>query len=298
VSTPELRLLRYFVAVAEERNFTRAAERLHMAQPPLSVAIRQLEQQLGVQLLERSSRQVELTPAGVLLLERGTRLLAEVDATFAAVQELERAPAGRLHVGVAPNARLELTPAFVAACAEHAPGVMLYTREDTTGTLLHDVKAGRLDLALAFCPVHDEALAFERLRDEPAVAHICAAHPLAGRGTVSLADLREDVFIVAGGDDSAGWTAAVVEACREAGFEPRVMPDPNADLGMRAVRDGLGVVVYPRSSFPPRLEGSVLLDLDPPVTLPFELAWAPFRRSGAVDAVLGAATTLTSAPPG
>src|SRR4051812_36169080 len=113
--TPELRLLRYFVAVAEERNFTRAAERLHMAQPPLSVAIRQLEQQLGVQLLDRSSRQVELTPAGALLLERGTWLLAEADAAFAAVQELERAPEGRLHMGVAPNARLELAPALVAA---------------------------------------------------------------------------------------------------------------------------------------------------------------------------------------
>jgi DNA-binding transcriptional LysR family regulator len=290
--TPELRLLRYFVAVARERNFTRAAEQLHMAQPPLSVAIRQLEEQLGVQLLERSSRQVELTPAGSLLLERGTRLLAEADATFAAVRELERAPEGRLHVGVAPNARLDLTPALVAACAEHAPGVMLYTREDTTGALLRELRAGRLDLALAFCPVRDPALAFERLRDAEAVAHVCDAHPLSDRGTVALRELRDDTFLIAGGADSDGWTTAVIEACRAAGFEPAVAPDPHADLGMRAVREGIGVVLYPRSSFPARLEGSRLLTLDPPVTLPFELVWAPFRRSGAVDAVLEAARTL------
>jgi DNA-binding transcriptional LysR family regulator len=290
--TPELRLLRYFVAVAQERNFTRAAERLHMAQPPLSVAIRQLESQLGVQLLERSSRQVELTPAGALLLERGTRLLAEADATFAAVKELEQAPEGRLHVGVAPNARLELTPALVAACAEHAPGVMLYTREDATGALLRELRAGRLDLALAFCPVHDPTLAFERLLDAPAVVHVCASHPLAARGTVALADLREDTFLIAGGEDSSGWTTAVIDACRGAGFEPRVTPDPHADLGMRAVREGVGVVLYPRASFPPRLDGSLLLELDPPVTLPFDLVWAPFRRSGAVEAVLEAARRL------
>jgi DNA-binding transcriptional LysR family regulator len=294
--TADLRLVRYFVAVAQERNFTRAAERLHMAQPPLSVAIRQLEQQLGVQLLERTSRQVELTPAGLLLLERGTRLLAEADATFAAVQELERAPEGRVHVGVAPNARLDLTPALVAACAEHAPGVMLYTREDTTGALLRELRAGRLDLALAFCPIRDAGLAFERVRDAPAVAHVAASHPLADRGTIALSDLRDDTFIVAGSEDSAGWTAAVLEAGRAAGFEPKATPDPHADLGMRAVREGVGVVLYPRSSFPAELGGSVLLELDPPVTLPFDIVWAPFRRSGAVQAVLAAARHIGGEP--
>ena len=87
-----------------------------------------------------------------------------------------------------------------------------------------------------------------------------------------------------------------MEACRAAGFEPATTPDPNADLGMRAVRDGLGVVLYPRSSFPPRLEGSVLLALDPPVPMPFALAWVPSRRSGAVQAVLEAARHLADAP--
>src|SRR5689334_3502006 len=104
--TPELRLIRYFVAVAEEGNVTRAAARLHMAQPPLSAAIRQLEQQLDVRLLDRTARGVVLTPAGALLLERGRALLAEADAVAAAVRAVEKAPTGLVRVGISPAARV------------------------------------------------------------------------------------------------------------------------------------------------------------------------------------------------
>lgn len=290
--TPELRLVRYFVAVAEERNFTRAAERLHMAQPPLSAAIRQLEQQLGVQLLERSPRQVELTVAGSLLLERGRALLAEADAVFSAVQEVERAPEGRLHVGVAPPARLEITPTFVAGCAELAPGAMLYTREDATGAMQRDVRAGRLDLALGYCPIEQPGLAYERLCDAEAVLHVAAGHPLAGRERVSVAELRDETFIVAAGEDSAGWTQAVLVACADAGFTPRTVPDPYAHLGMRAVQEGLGVVLYPRTAFSAHLGSSVLVALEEPLTFPFTLIWPPQRRSGTLDAVLDAARAV------
>ena len=120
MTTPDLRQLRYFVAVAEELNFTRAAERLHMAQPPLSAAIRQLEQQLGVSLLERTTRQVELTPAGQVLLERARPLLAHADEVFAAARATEREPVGRVVVGTSPTARHDVAPAFFARCAAPA----------------------------------------------------------------------------------------------------------------------------------------------------------------------------------
>src|ERR671939_1679337 len=106
--TPELRLIRYFVAVAEEGNVTRAAERVHMAQPPLSAAIRQLEQQLGVALLDRSSRRVRLTAAGEQLLGRGRELLAHADAVVDGVQAVERSPSGLLRGGLSPAARYGL----------------------------------------------------------------------------------------------------------------------------------------------------------------------------------------------
>ncbi|MEA2154726.1 MAG: hypothetical protein QOE11_866 [Solirubrobacteraceae bacterium] len=290
--TPELRQLRYFIAVAEDLNFTRAAERLHMAQPPLSAAIRQLEEQLGVSLLERTTRQVELTPAGRLLLETGRGLLARADEIFSAVREVERAPVGRLAVGVAPTARFGLAPELFAACATEAAGVMLYPREDTTGVLLRELRAGRLDLVVGFCPPPDDALERERLRDEPAVVHVDAAHPLASRTSVALEDLRDETLVVAGGQDSPGYTAAVVALCRTAGFEPATIADPYPDLGLQAVREGLGVVVYVRTAFAADVQGSVFVPIEPPVTLPFELLWRRGARSGALGAALAVARDL------
>src|SRR3954468_9588280 len=120
---PELRLIRYFIAVAEERHFSRAAERLHMAQPPLSAAIRQLEQQLGVALLDRTSRSVRLTPAGELLLERGRELLADAEQVVGAVHAVERAPSGLLRLGTTPAARFGLAPALLERWSADVPGV-------------------------------------------------------------------------------------------------------------------------------------------------------------------------------
>ena len=284
--TPDLRAVRYFVAVAEELNFTRAAERLHMAQPPLSAAVRQLEEQLGVALLERTTRQVELTPAGRVLLERGRALLREAEDVFAAVRATERAPAGRLQVGVSPAARYDVAPAFFAACAERAPSVMLYPREDTTAVLLHELRAGRLDLVLAFCAPPADGLERRRLADVPAVVHVRDDHPLAGRDAVALEELREETFVVAGGPGSPGWTAVVLERCAAAGFAPQTVPDPYPDLGLTAVREGLGVVLYARGAFGERVEGSAFVPVVPEVTLPFDLLWRPAQRSGALEAVL------------
>lgn len=293
--TPDLRHVRYFLAVAEELNFTRAAERLHIAQPPLSAAIRQLEGQLGVSLLHRTSRQVVLTPAGRLLVELGRDLLDRAEAVFAEVREVERAPTGRLRVGVSPTARFELAPLVLAACASRVPGVMLYPREDATGALLHDLRAGRLDLVLGFCAPPDAALERERLRDAPAVVHVPAGHALASRSSVSLGDLRDEPVIVAGGQDSPGYTRAVLDLLRQAGVEARTVPDPYPDLGLQAVREGLGVVVYARSAFAEEVEGSAFVPIEPRATLPFDLLWRPGRRSGALDAVLEVCRELRGA---
>jgi DNA-binding transcriptional LysR family regulator len=287
--TPDLRQLRYFVAVAEELNFTRAAERLHMAQPPLSSAIRQLEEQLGTALFERTTREVKLTVAGRLLLERAPALLADADELFAAVQAVERGTMGRLSLGVAPPARYGLAPELSAACSAAAPGVMLYPREDTTGVLMRELRAGRLDLVLAFCAPPDDALERLRLRDEPAVLHVAVDHGLASRASVSLADLADEQLIVAGGPDSPGYTSVVVGLCRAAGVEPRTVPDPYPDLGLGAVREHLGVAIYARSAFPPDHAATAFVAIDPPVTLPFDLLWRRGTRSGALEAVLDVA---------
>lgn len=289
---PDLRQLRYFVAVAEDLNFTRAAERLHMAQPPLSAAIRQLEEQLGVALFERTTRQVELTVAGKLLLEKSRQLLAHAEEVFSVVREVEREPIGRLGLGIAPPARFGLAPELFAACANEAAGVMLYPREDTTGVLLRELRAGRLDLVVAFCAPPDDALQRERIRDEPAVVHVDASHPFGARTSIALDDLRDETLIVARSPDSPGFTSTIAGICRESGFDPKTIPDPYPDLGVRAVRERLGVVIYVRTAFAQDLDGSVFVPIEPRVTLPFDLLWRRGTQSGALDTVLNVARSL------
>jgi DNA-binding transcriptional LysR family regulator len=288
---PELRLVRYWVAVAEEANITRAAERLHISQPALSAAIKQLEQQLGVALLDRSGRVVEVTDAGQVLLEQGRELLAVADRVFDAVRARDAAAVGRLRIGLSPTARYGAGPALLAACADRAPGVMLYPAEDTTGALLRDVRGGRLDLAVLFCAAAGtDGVQLRALRDEPAVVHMRDDHPLAGRASVALEELAEETFLVADSVESGGFTARVLEMCRVRGFEPRTRPDPYPDLGLQAVREGIGVVIYVRSAFPPEVTGSAFVPVKPLETFPFTLAWKEGVRSSALAAVLAAAS--------
>jgi len=293
----ELRLVRYWVAVAEERNITRAAERLHISQPALSAAIKGMEAQLGVALLDRSDRVIRVTPAGELLLSEGRTLLASADRVFAAVRDRDRAAVGSLRIGMTPTARYGLGPELLAACAASAPGVMLYPAEDATGALLRDVRSGRLDLAVVFCAPSDGAdgVVLRPLRSEPAVVHVPAGHPVASRASIGLEELAGETFLVAAGAESGGFSARVLSLCRARGFEPSVRPDPYPDLGLQAVREGLGVVVYVRSAFPAEVAGSAFVPVAPVVGFPFAVAWregAP--RSAALDAVLGVLEGLSA----
>jgi len=295
---PELRLVRYWIAVAEEANVTRAAERLHISQPALSAAIKQLEGQLGVTLLDRTGRGVTVTPAGTVMMERGRELLALADAVAEEVRARDVAAVGRLRVGMTPTARYGVGPDLLAACADRAPGVMLYPREDTTGALLRDVRSGRLDLAVLFCPEPVEGVASRVLADEPAIVHMRDDHPMSGRASVALEELSEETFLVAESVDSGGFTARVLAMCRERGFEPATRPDPYPDLGLQAVREGFGVVIYVRDAFPRSLPGSAFVPVAPAVTFPFVLAWKEGTRSGPVAAVLGAVDSSGARPSG
>jgi DNA-binding transcriptional LysR family regulator len=150
---------------------------------------------------------------------------------------------------------------------------------------VRDVVDHKLDLALLFCPPQIEALSSFTI-NEPAVVHLRGDHPLALRPQVSLDELRNETFLVAGGKDSDGYTAAVVAACRAAGFAPRTRPDPYPDLGIQAVREGLGVVLYARSGFPARLDGTTLVPVVPDVPLPFVLGWRDDGPNARVRALL------------
>lgn len=292
--TPELRLVRYFVAVAETGNVTRAAERLHIAQPSLSAAIQQLEGQLGVELLARHGRRVTLTPAGELLLRRGRELLDHADAVADQVRRHGAATSGRLRLGLSPTARYGVGPRLLAACAARVPAVMLYTSEDTTGVLLRDVAAGRLDLAVTFCTPDPPPSGIDLvpLVEEPAIVHLPAGHALAGRRRLTAQDLAEETILVAASHDSTGFSEHVLDAFARAGVVPRTRPDPYPDLGVQAVREEIGVVVYARSAFPKRLEGSAFVPFHPPLALPFHLAVRAGAPTAPTRAVLDVGRTL------
>ena len=179
----ELRRLRYFVAVAEERHFGRAAERLHIAQPPLSQQIRRLEAELGTPLLYRTTRTVQLSPAGEVLLVRAREILAAVDAAAEDARRAARGEYGRLAIGFTGSATYALLPALAAALRDALPGVVL----DLRGELLTPAQVARLldgtlDLGLLRPPVRARELRVEVLRREPLVAVLPAgARPGGGR---------------------------------------------------------------------------------------------------------------------
>lgn len=291
---PELRLIRYFVAVAETGNVTRAAERLHISQPSLSAAIKQLEQQLGVELLVRRGRRVMITPAGELLMRRGRELLDEAQSVAEAVRAHAGASPARLRIGVTPTARYDVGPRLLAACAARAPAVMLYASEDTTGALLRDVATGRLDLAVTFCAPEPPPRGVElvALTAEPAVVHLPADHALATRASLTLADLASETILVAASPDSGGFSARVLDAFAAAGVTPVTRPDPYPDLGLQAVREGHGAVVYARGAFPEHLDGSAFVPLEPDLLLPFHLAVPADASGAALRAVVEAAGTI------
>jgi DNA-binding transcriptional LysR family regulator len=218
----ELRHLRYFVAVAEELNFSRAADRLHMAQPPLSAAIRQLEQELGTELLLRTTREVSLTDAGTAFLDGARRTLAELDRARSDAQRAAAGETGQLRVGFSWSARFETLPAIGRAFHASHPDVSLLTEEMWNARMLPALRSGTIDLAIALCPEVAAEFAYLALRSEPVVALLATSHPLAGRGQIELRSLAEEGFLMFPRELAPRLYEFMSGLCRRAGFEPIV----------------------------------------------------------------------------
>jgi DNA-binding transcriptional LysR family regulator len=265
------RLLRPFVALADELHFGRAAERLHVTQPALSQQIARLERQLGVRLFDRTRTRVELTEAGAAMLPSAR---AAVEAAEAAA-EIARAHAagerGELRLGLSPGAHYVAQP-LLAEFARRSPHVRVRARQDSSGALAEQVAEGRLELALGFCTEPREGIVCERLRDEPVVVAVAADQPLAARGRVALSELAGETFALVDSRDGAGYNRAVAALCREAGFEPRTRPDPAGPMAWEtAVRSEHCIGLTTRSSAPSTARDVRLLELHPPATFPLEL---------------------------
>jgi DNA-binding transcriptional LysR family regulator len=243
----ELRQLEYFVAVAEECHFTRAAKRLHVAQSGLSASIRSLERELGASLFLRSTRQVELTPAGRALLVEARRALSATDAAKDAVAAVQGLLRGSLAIGSLQCLHVVHLPAVLARFLAAHPGLEIRLRQGGSGELIEQVRAGRLDLAFVSRPARcPDDVVVGPLASEPLVLACALEHPFAARAQVELVELRAEQFV----DFHPDWgTRDLVDnVLAAAGVERRVsleVTDVHSLLDL--VTFGLGVALVPQS---------------------------------------------------
>jgi DNA-binding transcriptional LysR family regulator len=223
-ATVELRHLRYFVAIAEEQSFSRAAERVWVAQPGLSTQIRRLETELGVRLFERHTRGVTLTQAGEVFLERARVALAAADIAAATGRDLKAGVVGRLRLGVATEARRGLVSGLLHRFSRERPGVELTVLEAYSGTLWRDLRDGRLDALVAPTGHASVDLTTRQLGPEAWVVLIGTGHRLAGIGPVAAEDLDGERVAVTGHRDGAAFDHAVGELLAGLGVAPELVP--------------------------------------------------------------------------
>lgn len=294
----ELRRLRYFVAVAEECHFGRAAERLHIAQPPLSQQIKALEGALGVRLLTRSTRRVSLTPAGERYLGRARTILAAVDAAGVEANRVAAGEAGRLAIGFTGTATYELLPALTRALRAELPDVALdLTGEMLTPRQVSALSDGTIDLGFLRPPVHDAGLHVRVLRTESLIVALPQTHRLANRASVRLADLYLDTFISYPSLHRSVVHDAVFDACGRAGFRPADIQEVGETSTMVAfVAAGLGVALVPASVQHLHITGAIFRPLAD-VTADVELAaaWRAGDDSPVLARVLAQAEALVAA---
>jgi DNA-binding transcriptional LysR family regulator len=270
----ELRHLRYFVAVAEERHFGRAAARLHMAQPPLSQQIKALEAELGVQLLRRTTRKVELTDAGEAYLRRVRALLAGVDEAGLEARSVAAGTIGRLAIGCVGSATYSLLPRLVRGLAAEQPGIdFTFHGEMLVPDQVRSLSDGTVDIALLRPPVHDPELVVSVLRQDRLVVALAADHPLAGRKRLRVADLERTDLVVHTGRRGSVMHDLVVDLCRGAGFEPRFRAEASETSSLIAlVAGGLGAAIVPAPVTGLALAGVVYLPLTGARTVPLAVA--------------------------
>jgi DNA-binding transcriptional LysR family regulator len=246
----ELRHLRYFLAVAEELNFTRAAERLGINQPPLSLQIRQLEKEIGAPLFRRKARGVELTNAGKLMLEEARLILKQVEQAKTGVRRRGRGETGRINIGSGGGTYFHpLIPAIIREYRTHYPDVVLFPAASHTPLLVARLRAGQIDVAILRPPVSDsEGLVLEPLVDEPAVITVPSGHPLSTRTSAPLNMLAEEAFVMFPRELNPSNYDSVIAACIRAGFRPKLGQEaPQVVSIIPMVAAGLGVSVVPRS---------------------------------------------------
>jgi DNA-binding transcriptional LysR family regulator len=284
----ELRHLRYFVAVAEELNFSRAAERLHVSQPPLSQQIKQLEEEVEVRLFDRCKRWVRLTSGGRLFLEHARQVLAQVDSAVLAARRTMGGEGDRLSVACTPWADLMAVPPILRCFSEVHPQIQIEIQTLNSVLQLRAVKARAVDVGFMLSPPGDQGLHMERLVRYPLVVALPSNHRLAARAHLSPRDLAGERYVTLAADVAPVYGEIVTEYWEQAGvaMKERLKVDqPHAVIDLVAA--GAGFALVPSSVQEYEKKRIVCRRLDPaPPELELALAWAPGVECLAINSLL------------
>jgi DNA-binding transcriptional LysR family regulator len=246
----ELRHLRYFVAVAEELHFRRAAERLHVAQPAVSEQVRKLEDELGVRLLDRSQRSVSLTDAGAAFLTEARRVLHDAEVAQLAARNARDRATHRLRIGYMPSSLPVSVTRILQRLATGMANLETSLQPGNAVELIEAVRAERLDAAIVSLPAPTAGLRTTQLGDEHAVAALPVAHRHAVASAIRLDQMLPERIVVLPREANRAFHDAIVAACRDAGLAPTLteMPDGNLEPALLAVASGAGMALLPASA--------------------------------------------------
>jgi DNA-binding transcriptional LysR family regulator len=287
----ELRHLRYFVTVAEELHFGRAATRLAIVQPSLSQQIRQLEDELGFPLLYRTKRYVELTDAGKVFLAEARQVLAQVREAKHTAQRAYRGEVGRLVVGYISSSTYDLLPLMLRVYRERFPAVEVALRELTTQEQLRALEEEYIQVGLLRLPISAPLLHVEVVRREPIVCVLPEEHPLAMRERIAVSLLAQEPFVLQASQRGAGYSAQLLQLCLSSGFSPNVIQEvTEMHTIVSLVAAGMGVSLVPLSARNIRSQGVVYRELEGTATLTeMAVAWRHDTRSALVQNFLSVA---------
>jgi LysR family transcriptional regulator, hydrogen peroxide-inducible genes activator len=281
-----LRDLRYLVALADLRHFGRAAEHCYVSQPTLSAQIKKLETELGVQLIERSPRQVMLTPAGNDIVMRARRVLAEVDQMHETGRRTADPEAGSVRLGIFPTLAPYLLPHVVPNIRKRFPRLELLLVEEKTEIILHMLREGRLDCAVLAMPLHEDWLEIEFLFDEPFMLAVPAKHPLAAQRNLQMKELSKQHLLLL--EEGHCMRDQALEVCTLAGAsEKEGFRATSLETLRQMVAAGGGITLLPILAIKPPVAASDYIRLlpfkNPPPIRTLALVW---RKSSAMRAFL------------
>lgn len=290
----ELRQLRYFMIVAEELHFGRAAKRLQMTQPPLSQQILQLEGELGVKLFERSKRNVALTNAGVTFLEEVRQILRKLEEAKALAQRVQSGTAGQLVLGFVGSATFSILPVVVRGFQQQFPDVDIILQEMPTPTQIDALHNKEIDIGFVRPPIFDPLLSLKSVFQESCIAVVPNSHPFSERTSISIEELRNEQFILVEREIWPNWYDDIILKCHNAGFCPNIrqgVKEIQTVIGL--VASGLGISIVPKSTsdFHKRDVSYINIEKEAP-RVEISLAWRADDHSTLVNHFITTATQL------